>query len=128
MAPDPRLVELAVQLFDVAREGGVEQLAEAFDAGVPVDLVDAAGNSYLMLACYHGQYDAVQLLISRGADVNLLNGAGQSPLAGVVFKGEPDVVELLVAAGADPHAGRPSAVEIDQLYGLGTRFSPGDRE
>ncbi|MET0145699.1 MAG: ankyrin repeat domain-containing protein [Jiangellaceae bacterium] len=125
MAPDPRLVELAVHLFDAAREGDVERLRDALDAGVPVDLVDAEGNSYLMLAAYHGHLGAVELLIARGADVDRLNGAGQSPLAGVVFKQQHAVADLLMAAGADPNLGRPSAVEIDLTYGGGARFGQG---
>lgn len=122
MAPDPELVQIAVELFDAARAGSVDRLAAALDAGVPVDLVDADGNSYLMLAAYHGHLEATELLIARGADVNRLNGIGQSPLAGAVFKKVPAIVDVLVEAGADPVLGRPSAIDIDRAYGDGTRF------
>lgn len=125
MAPDPALVERAVRLFDAARDGDVVQLEAALDAGVPVDLVDADGNSYLMLASYHGHLAATELLIERGADVNRLNAAGQSPVAGVVFKQEKALVDALLAAGADPHLGRPSAHDINRTYGAGRFFGEG---
>ncbi|MBC7632842.1 ankyrin repeat domain-containing protein [Aeromicrobium sp.] len=106
---DPRLVELAHRMFDLAREGGAETLAPYVDKGVPVDMTDASGNTLLMLAAYHGQADTVAALLERGADTDRLNDRGQSPLAGAIFKGEDEVVRLLVAAGADPDVGTPSA-------------------
>jgi ankyrin repeat protein len=121
---DPALVDLAVRLFDAAREGDTARLAAAFDAGVPVDLVDATGNSYLMLAAYHGHAEAVSLLIDRGADVDRLNQMGQSPVAGAVFKGHAAVTDLLIGAGANPDLGRPSARDMDvRAGGDGSRFA-----
>jgi len=117
--PDPRLVQIAHACFDFAREGDVVRLAAYVDGGVPVDLTDANGNTLVMLAAYHGQRDAVEVLVERGADVNRLNDRGQSPLAGAVFQGEDDVVRLLVAAGADPDTGRPTAGETAALFGRG---------
>lgn len=106
---DPRLVELAHRLFDAARHGQAEHLGAYVDAGTPVDLTDASGNTLLMLAAYHGHPDAVRALIQRGADVDRLNDRGQSPIAGAIFKGEDEVVRALVDAGADLDAGHPSA-------------------
>jgi ankyrin repeat protein len=102
-------VALAHWLFDRARGGEADRLAAYVDAGVPVELTDAAGNTLLMLAAYHGHAAVVSALIERGAEVNSLNDRGQSPLAGAVFKGYPDVVEVLAAAGADPNRGSPTA-------------------
>ena len=42
-APDPELVELAHQMFDLARDGETERLAAYVETGVPVDLTDASG-------------------------------------------------------------------------------------
>lgn len=117
MAADPELVERAVALFDAARRGDLEELAGALDAGIPVELVDAGGNSYLMLAAYHGHAAAVDLLIDRGADVDRLNDMGQSPLAGAIFKRHDDVVRTLVAHGANADLGRPSAREMHASLG-----------
>lgn len=110
-AADPRT--------DLARDGDVAGLVAALDAGMPVDLTDACGNTLLMLAAYHGHANAVSALIERGADVNRLNDRGQSPLAGAVFKGEDTIVWLLLDAGADVDAGSPSAAATAELFGRG---------
>lgn len=108
-AVDQETLELAERLFDAARTGDTELLSTYVGAGVPATLTNAAGDSLLMLAAYHGHSDATAALIELGADVNTLNDRGQSPLAGAVFKGYADVVRVLTAAGADPNAGNPSA-------------------
>lgn len=116
-APDEKLVELAHQMFDLARAGESERLGAYVEAGVPVDLTDASGNTLLMLAAYHGHATTVGLLAARGADVDRLNDRGQSPLAGAVFKDEQDVVRTLLEAGADPEAGSPTARETAAMFG-----------
>lgn len=115
--------ELAHWLFDLARAGDAERLAAYVDAGAPVDLTDADGNTLLMLAAYHDQPETVRALADRGADVNALNHRGQSPLAGAVFKQADAVVAVLREAGADPHAGTPSAVATAQMFGRPDLFA-----
>ncbi len=116
---DPRLVELAHRLFDLAREGGSESLTAYLDKGVPVDMTDSSGNTLLMLAAYHGHSETVAALVERGADVDRLNDRGQSPLAGAIFKAEDEVVRLLVGAGADLDAGSPSARATAEMFERG---------
>ena len=95
----------------------VLRLAAYVDAGVPVDLTDASGNTLLMLAAYHGHASVVQVLLDRGADADRVNDRGQTPLAGAVFKGEDEVVSTLLAAGADPDAGTPTARATAEMFG-----------
>ena len=102
-------VELAYWLFDRARAGEGERLGAYVDAGVPVDLTDAAGNTLLMLGAYHGHVGVVRALLARGARVDAVNDRGQTPLAGAVFKGYDDVIIALVDAGADADLGSPTA-------------------
>lgn len=113
---DPGMLELAERLFDAARSGDTGMLRTYLDAGIPATLTNAAGDSLLMLAAYHGHADLAGLLIERGAEVNTLNDRGQSPLAGAVFKGYPEVLRVLVAAGADPDSGNPSARAAAQYF------------
>ena len=110
-------VALAHWLFDRARAGEAERLGAYVDAGCPVDLTDAAGNTLLMLAAYHGHAEAVRVLLERGADVGRANDRGQTPLAGAVFKGYADVTRVLVGGGADPDAGSPSARQAAAFFG-----------
>ncbi|MFE5112394.1 ankyrin repeat domain-containing protein [Streptomyces sp. NPDC056663] len=115
--PDPEVVELATQVFDLARRGETETLAAYVDAGVPANLTNDRGDSLLMLAAYHGHAEAVTALVGRGADPDRANDRGQTPLAGAVFKGEDAVIEALLAAGADPAAGTPSALDTARMFG-----------
>ena len=110
-------MELAHQMFDLARAGEADQLEAYVRAGVPVDLTDASGNTLLMLAAYHGHTDTVQVLAGLGRGRGPGQRPGQTPLAGAVFKAEPEVVAALVAAGADPDAGTPSARETAAMFG-----------
>lgn len=119
---DTDVVEFAHQMFDLARDGKTEQLGAYVEAGVPVELTDADGNTLLMLAAYHGNAGTVQALVRLGADVNRLNDRGQSPLAGAVFKGEDLVVSVLIGAGADPDHGQPSARATARMFGKSGLF------
>ena len=88
----------ATKLFDFARNGDAT-LLEYIKQGVNVDMVNQDGQSFIMLAAYHGHAELVRQLAAAGADVNLLNDRGQSPLAGAIFKKEDAVIDALLDAG-----------------------------
>lgn len=115
--PDEELQEFASKIFDLARGGDAQVLAQYIDAGVDPNLSNHEGNTLLMLAAYSGNEAALEVLIDRGANVNSLNDRGQSPLAGAIFKKEQGVVEKLIAAGADPNLGHPSAIDTARMFG-----------
>ncbi|MHB2251975.1 ankyrin repeat domain-containing protein [Corynebacterium aurimucosum] len=106
----------ATKLFDFARNGDAT-LLEYVKQGVNVDMVNQDGQSFIMLAAYHGHAELVRQLAAVGADVNLLNDRGQSPLAGAIFKKEDAVIGALLAAGADPSAGQPNALDSARMFG-----------
>ncbi|CAM5353110.1 ankyrin repeat domain-containing protein [Streptomyces hirsutus] len=109
-----RVVALAM---DLAREGGTEQVVEFVEHGLPVDVTDAAGNTLLMLAAYHGHAGTVRALIRLGADPDLRNARDQAPIAGALFKGADEVVEVLREAGADLDSGTPTARVAAAMFG-----------
>ncbi|MTD90725.1 ankyrin repeat domain-containing protein [Corynebacterium hiratae] len=106
----------ATKLFDFARTGDAT-LLEYIKQGVNVDMVNQDGQSFVMLAAYHGHAELVRQLAAAGADVNLLNDRGQSPLAGAIFKKEDAVIDALLDAGADPSAGQPNALDSARMFG-----------
>jgi ankyrin repeat protein len=116
-AHDPEVLQLAGQVFDLARQGDTDRLAAYVDAGVPADLTNDRGDTLLMLAAYHGNAATVRALLERGAEADRTNDRGQTPLAGAVFKGARDVIAALVDAGADPAAGTPSAIDTARMFG-----------
>lgn len=110
-------LDLAAKLFDMARQGQVASLTAYLDAGIPLNMRNSTGDTFLMLAAYYNRLELVELLVARGADANILNDKGQSPLAGAVFKDYTSVARVLVDAGkADVRAGRPNALETAAMF------------
>ena len=114
--PDEEAVALAHTLFQAARDGDTALLRSYLNAGAPATMTNAAGDSLLMLAAYHGHAEAVQLILKHGGEANSANDRGQTPLAGAAFKGYTDVARVLLDAGADPDAGSPSARAAAQMF------------
>jgi len=112
--------ELAVlrSMFDLARTGDTDRLAEAIDAGIPVNLTNGAGDSLLVLAAYHDHPGTVEALLERGADTGRVNDRGQTALAAAVFRRSGRTVELLLDAGADPALGPRSALDVARFFDL----------
>ncbi len=115
---DDKALELAHRMFDVARDGGTAELAAYVDAGMPVNLTNDKGDTFLILAAYYGHPDTVAALLSRGADPARTNDRGQTALAAAVFKRSGESVTALLDAGADPTAGNPSALATAQFFEL----------
>jgi len=107
----PEAVELAHQMFALARAGETAELTRYVDEGAPVDLSDADGDTLLMTAARHGHAELVTDLAERGGDVDALDGRGRSPLSEALSRGHDEVVRALVEAGADPDNGSPTAWE-----------------
>lgn len=114
---DKELAQLQ-QAFDWARTGDIEGLTEHLDAGRPVNLSNNRGDTLLMLAAYHVQAGAVDLLLTRGADVDRVNDNGQTALGAAVFRRSAPVVDRLLAAGAGVDAGTRSARDVARFFGL----------
>lgn len=107
-----------LDVLDLARTGNVVQLRESLDAGVPVNLSTASGDTLLILAAYHVHEPTVQLLVERGADVERVNDRGQTALGAAVFRRAEPIVRTLLAAGANPDTGARSARQIATFFGL----------
>lgn len=115
---DEGTLAFARQVFDLARDGDTGGLTEVVDAGVPVDLTTATGDTLLLLAAYHDHPVTVAALLERDADPGRVNDRGQTPLAAAVFRRSPESVTALLGAGADPDHGSPSARETAAFFQL----------
>ncbi|MFB9376929.1 ankyrin repeat domain-containing protein [Kineococcus gynurae] len=104
--------------FDRAREGDTAALAARVDAGVPVDLTTAQGDTLLILAAYHQHEDTVRALLARSADHARVNDKGQTALSAAVFRRAAPVVTALLDAGADPDLGRQSGRAVAAFFEL----------
>lgn len=111
-------IAFLLEIVDLARQGQTEQLADAVDRGVPVNLTNGSGDSLLMLAAYHGHPATVRMLLARGADTERINDRGQTALGAAVFRQSADIVRDLLAAGADPDGGGRSAREFAEFFRL----------
>lgn len=103
-------------LFDLARAGDLALLSY-LEQGIPADLSDHKGDTFLILAAYSGHEELVRGLIQAGADVNRLNQREQSALTCAVFRGDEVLVNALLAAEADPLLGAQSAVATAKAFG-----------
>jgi uncharacterized protein len=114
--PSDEMIQVALDLFDAARNGDTVRVLAYVEAGVPVDLTDHQGNTLLMLAAYYGHAALVDGLADRGADVDSLNDRDQVALAGALFKGFDDVVDVLVGRGANLDIGTPTARDAAAMF------------
>ncbi|SCF23304.1 ankyrin repeat domain-containing protein [Micromonospora mirobrigensis] len=115
---DAETIEFAHRMFDLARSGAEDELAANVDAGLPVNLTNAKGDTLLILAAYHAHPETVAALLARGADHTRANDRGQTALAAAVFRQNAEAVRALLDAGADPDHGDPSAAETARFFGL----------
>lgn len=115
--PSDETVALANRLFDYARENRAEELAAYLDAGAPINMRNASGDTFLTLAAYHEAADTVKMLIERGVDIEAANDRGQRALTCAVFKQDAESTRILLTAGADPDAGQPSARGTAEVFG-----------
>ncbi|MFG1659764.1 ankyrin repeat domain-containing protein [Micromonospora chersina] len=115
---DAETLAFAHRMFDLARAGTTDELAANVDAGLPVNLTNAKGDTLLILAAYHAHPETVGALLDRGADPARTNDRGQTALAAAVFRRNAEAVRALLDAGADPEHGDPSAVETARFFDL----------
>ena len=98
---DAETLAFAQGVFQHARMGRAQELAELLGAGLPPNLHNDKGDTLLMLASYHGHADTARRLLEHGADPELANDRGQTPLAAAAYQGDTAMVLLLLDLGAD---------------------------
>lgn len=94
--PDPELE----RVLNAVRDGELEVVAAALDAGFPVDRKAPNGMTALHVAAVLGHERLVALLLERGAAVDDPAQNGITPLNRAAMGGHLDTMERLLAAGA----------------------------
>jgi ankyrin repeat protein len=115
---DPEIVAFAHRMFELARNGGAEELERNLQRGLPPNLTNDKGDTLLMLAAYHDHPDAVRVLLAAGAETDRANDRGQTALSAGVFRQNEETVRALLGAGADPDAGPRSARQMAEFFDL----------
>lgn len=115
---DPQIVDFAHRMFELAREGGTDELAHNLELGLPPNLTNGKGDTLLMLAAYHDHPETVRVLLAAGAETDRTNDRGQTALGAGVFRQNEQTVRALLEAGANPDAGGPSAREMAAFFQL----------
>ena len=73
-----------------------------YDAGMSVNVRDAAGTTMLCIAARSGRKNMIEWLVNRGAEINAISkDRGYSPVMDAVWKSSLDIVDLLIKLGAD---------------------------
>ena len=72
-------------------------------AGADPNIKTDVGDAALNYAAYHGNFDLVHFLVSKGANVDTVNQKGDSPLIQAVFVNRYDIVMYLLFVGAEPN-------------------------
>ena len=102
-ALDDATLAFAGRVFQYARMGHAEELAELFGQGLPANLRNDKGDSLLMLAAYNGQPGGRRASSWRPEATRSSPTTGARRRSrGAAFKGEMEIARLLLAHGARP--------------------------
>lgn len=82
-----------------AEDNDVAYVRSAIARGMPVDTVDKAGNSLLMIAARFGRLEMAKQLIDLKANVHHRNGFGDTPLMTAALGGNLEIARMLIDRG-----------------------------
>lgn len=84
------------KMRDAIDRNDIAALTSLLDRGVPVDMDDDFGHTFLGYAISHGNRDAVRLLIDRGADTDRRNYHSGTMLHLAAALGSVEICEMLL--------------------------------
>ncbi len=95
--------QMVMDIFDIARKGTAAQAIEAVKKQPNIfDSVNQDQYTPLILACYRGNTEVVQVILNNKVDVDKNSPMGTALMAATV-KSNPAIVKLLLAHKADPN-------------------------
>ena len=85
----------------ICRSGTEEEIVQAVEAGVNLNVKNKAGATGLMFAAQSNTADAIEILVKAGADVNAQDVHGNTALIYAASYNDEAAVDVLLEGGAD---------------------------
>jgi ankyrin repeat protein len=90
------------ELMKASRDGNLEAVRRAIEAGAEVDYRTEKGKTALMLAASNGHLDTVKLLVDYGAQIEQQDNFGTTPIIVAATANKTETARYLAEKGADP--------------------------
>ena len=87
------------RLLIATEDNDLAYVRSAIARGMPVDTVDRAGNSLLMIAARFGRLEMAKQLVDLKANINHRNGFGDTPLMTAALGGNLEIARMLIERG-----------------------------
>lgn len=88
-------------ILKICRSGSTEDLTQALDSGVNVNVRNKNSATPLMFAAQANTADIIDMLINAGAEINAQDKSGNTALIYAASYNSDNVVNALLDAGAD---------------------------
>ena len=88
-------------ILKICKSGEIDDISQAVDAGVNLNVRNKNGAAPLMFAAKENTAEAVELLIKAGADVNAQDNSGNTALIYAAAYSSEDVISVLLEMQAD---------------------------
>ena len=87
------------RLLIAAEDNDTDFVRTTLARGMPVDTVDKAGNSLLLIACRFGRVETAKLLLDLKANIRHRNAFGDTALMTAALSGNVEIAKMLVDRG-----------------------------
>ncbi len=110
--------QLTDYFFAAAKMGETATLTEFLNHGFPVDLRNHQSYTALMMATYHGQKKAVEILLQYGANACLKDKRGHTSMMGAMVKAEWSIAKRLYQVDCkQAHSTGKTLKEFAEVFG-----------
>ena len=110
--------QLSDYFFSAAKIGETDVLTEFLNHGFPIDLRNNQSYTALMMATYHGNKEAVEILLQHGANACLKDKRGHTAMMGAIVKAEWSIAKRLYKEDCkQAHATGKTLTEFAEVFG-----------
>jgi len=110
--------QLADYFFAAAKIGETEVLSEFLNNGFPVNLRNNQSYTALMMATYHGNKEAVDILLNHKANACLKDKRGHTAMMGAIVKAEWSIAKRLYKEDCtEAHSTGKTLAQFAEVFG-----------